>query len=130
MYRFLYERKFSLLYGKHPKALGFILFGCCCHCRSVTKSCPNLQLHGLQDAKASLAFTLSQSLLKLMSIESVMPSNRLILHRCLFSSCLQSNIRVFSSESALRIRWPKCWSFSFSISHSNEHSGLISYRTD
>ena len=72
----------------------------------------------------------SQSLLKLMSIESVMPSNHLILcHPFLLSSIFPS-IRVFSSESALRIRWPKYCSFSFSISSSNEHSGLISFRMD
>ena len=79
--------------------------------------------------QASLSISNSQSLLKLMSIESVMPSNRLTL--CcplhLLSSIFPS-IRVFSKESALRIRWPKYWSFSFSISPSNEHSGLISFR--
>ena len=81
--------------------------------------------------QASLSFTISQSLLKLMSIESVMPSNHLILCRPLL--LLPSNfprIRVFSNESALRIRWPKYWSFSFSISPSNEHPGLISFRMD
>ena len=72
----------------------------------------------------------SQSLLKLMSIESVMPSNHLILcHPFLLSSIFPS-IRVFSSESVLRIRWLKYCSFSFSISSSNEHSGLISFRMD
>ena len=79
--------------------------------------------------QASLCFTISQSLLKLMSIESVMPSNHLILCRpfLLMPSILPS-IRVFSNESALHIRWPKYWSFSFSISHSSEYSGLISFR--
>ena len=79
--------------------------------------------------QASLSFTISQSLLKLMSIESVMPSKHLILCRPL--SPLPSifpSIRVFSKESVLRIRWPKYWSFSFSISPSNEYSGLISFR--
>ena len=78
-----------------------------------------------------LNITNSQSLLKLMSIELVMPSNHLIL-LCplhLLSSMFPS-IRVFSKESVLRIRWPKYWSFSFSISHSNEYSGLISFRID
>ena len=81
--------------------------------------------------QASLSFTISQRLLKLISIESVMPSNHLILchHLPLLPSVFPS-IRVFSSESALCIRWPKYWSFSFSISPSNEHSGLISFRID
>ena len=66
-----------------------------------------------------------------MSIESVMPSNHLILcHPLLFLSSIFPSIRVFSNESIVRIRWPKYWSFSFSISHSNEYSGLISFRID
>jgi len=82
-------------------------------------------------SQASLSITNSQSLLKLMSIELVMPSNHLIL--CcplLLLPSIFSSIRVFSNESALRIRWPKYWSFSFNISPSNEHPGLISFRTD
>ena len=81
--------------------------------------------------QASLSFTNSWSLLKLMSIESVMPSNHLIL--CCPLLLLPSvflSIRVLSSESALCIRWPKYWSFSFSISPSKEYSGLISFRMD
>ena len=81
--------------------------------------------------QASLSITNSWSLLKLMSIESVMPSNHLIL--CcplLLLPSILSSIRVFSSESVLHIRWPKYWSFSFNISPSNEHSGLISFRMD
>ena len=81
--------------------------------------------------QASLSFNISQSLLKYMSTESVMVSNRLVL--CCTLLLLPSifpNIRVFSSESALHIRWPKYWSFSFSISPSNEHPGLISFRMD
>ena len=81
--------------------------------------------------QASLSITNSQSLFKLMSIESVMPSNHLIL--CcplLFLPSIFPSIRVFSNESALRIRWPKYWSFSFNISRSSEHSGLISFRMD
>ena len=75
--------------------------------------------------------TISRSLLKLMSIESVMPSNHLILCRpLLLLPSIFPSIRVFSDESALRIRWPKYWSFSFSISPSNEYSGLISFRID
>ena len=81
--------------------------------------------------QASLSFTNSRSLLKLMSIESMMPYNHLIL--CcplLLLSSIFPSIRVFSSESALHITWPKYWSFSFSISLSIEHSGLISFRID
>ena len=72
----------------------------------------------------------SQSLPKLMSIESVMPSNHLILCRPLLLPSLFPSIRVFSNESALHIRWPNYWSFSFNISPSNEYSGLISFRMD
>ena len=76
--------------------------------------------------QASLSFTISWSLLKLMSIESAMPSNRLILcHPLLLLPSIFPSIRVFSSESALRVRWPNYWSFSFNISPSNEHPGLI-----
>ena len=79
--------------------------------------------------QASLSITNSRSLLKLMSIESVMPSNCLILcHPLLLPPSIFPSIRVFSNESVLHIRWPKYWSFSFSISPSNEYSGLISFR--
>ena len=81
--------------------------------------------------QASLSITNSRSLLKLMSIESVMPSNHLILCRPLFlPPSIFPSICVFSKESVLRIRWPKYWSFSFSISPSDEYSGLISFRID
>ena len=81
--------------------------------------------------QASLSITNSQSLLKLMSTESVMSSNHLILcHFLLLLPSIFPSIRVFSNESALLIRWPKYWSFSFSISPSNEHPGLISLRMD
>ena len=81
--------------------------------------------------QASLSITNSQSLLKLTSIESVMPSNHLILcHPLLLLPSIFLSIRVFSNESVLCIRWPKYWSFSFSISPSKEHSGLISFRMD
>ena len=81
--------------------------------------------------QASLSITNSQSLLKLMSIESVMPSNQFILfHPLLILPYIFPSIRVFSNESVLHSRWPKCWSFSFSISSSNEYSGLISFRMD
>ena len=78
--------------------------------------------------QASLSITNSWSLLKLMSIESMMPSNHLIICHTLLSPSIFPSIRVFFKESALRIRWPKYWSFSFSISPSNEYSGLISFR--
>ena len=81
--------------------------------------------------QASLSITNSRSLLKLMSIESVMPSSHLILCRpLLLLPPTPPSIRVFSNESTLHIRWPKYWSFSFNISPSNEHSGLISFRMD
>ena len=81
--------------------------------------------------QASLFVTNSWSLFKLMSIGSEMPSNHLILcHPFLLPPSIFPSIRVFSNESALRIRWPKYWSFSFNISPSNEHSGLISFRMD
>ena len=81
--------------------------------------------------QASLSITNSQSLLKLMSIESVMPSNHLVLcHPLLLLPSIFPSIRVFSNESALGIRWPRYWSFSFNISPSSEYSGLISFRID
>ena len=81
--------------------------------------------------QASLSITNSWSLPKLMSVESVMPSNHLILHRPLFLlPSIPPSIRVFSDESALLIRWPKYWSFSFNISPINEHRRLISFRMD
>ena len=81
--------------------------------------------------QASLSVTNSRSLPKLMSIELVMPSNHLILyHPLLLLPSIFPSIWVFSNESALHIRWPKCWSLSFKISHSNEHPRLISFRMD
>ena len=81
--------------------------------------------------QASLSFTISQSLLKLTSVELIMPSNHLILcHPLLLSPSVFPSIRVFSSELALHIRWPEYWSFSFSISPSSEYSWLISFRID
>ena len=95
---------------------------------SVIQLCPSLRLHAHQ---ASLFITNSESLLKFMSIESVMPSNHLILYRpILLLPSIFPSIRVFSKESALCIRWPKYWSFSFNISPSNEFSGLMSFRMD
>ena len=81
--------------------------------------------------QASLSITNSQSLLKLLSIESVMPSKHLILcHPLLLLPSIFPSIRVFSNQSVLHIRWPQYWSFSFSISPSNEYSGLISFKID
>ena len=91
----------------------------------------SLQSHGTQHVRPPCPITNSWSLLKLMSIESVMPSNHLILcHSLLLPPSMFPSIRVFSNESVLRIRWSKYWSFSFSISLSNEYSGLISFRFD
>ena len=96
-------------------------------------SCVNpLRPHGLQHARLPyLSITDSRSFLKLKSIESVMRSNHLILYRpLLLLSSIFPSIRVFSSESVLHIRWPKYWSFSFSISSFNEYSGFISFKID
>ena len=97
---------------------------------SVTQLCPTL-CNPMGCSTVGLpSITNSWSLLKLMSIESVMPSNHLILCCPLLLPSKFLSIRVFSNESALHIRWPKYWSFSFNISPSNEHSGLISLRMD
>ena len=98
---------------------------------SVVHSCLTLCDPMTAACQASLSITNSRSLLKLMSIESVMPYNHLILcYPLLLSPSIFLSIRVFSNESVLRIRWPKYWSFSFSIRPSNEYSGLISFRID
>ena len=96
------------------------LFSCSVKYNSATAAC-----------QASISFTISWSLLKLMSVELVMLSSYLILcHHLLLLPSIFPSIRSVSNESALRIRWPKYWSFSFSISPSNEHSGLIALRID
>ena len=100
---------------------------------SVAQSCPILcdPMNRSTPRQASLSITNSRSSLKLTSIESVMPSNHLILCRLLLLLLsIFPSIRVFPNESILHIRWPKYWSFSFSISSSNEYSGLISFRMD
>ena len=105
---------------------------------SVTQSCPTLCYPMNRSPPASLSITSSQSLPKLMSIESVMPSNQLILCCALLILCcaflllpsIFLSIRVFSNESVVHIKWPKYWSFSLSISPSNKYSGLISFRMD
>ena len=90
----------------------------------------SLRPYGLQHVRPPLSITNSRSLLKLMSIESVMPSNHLILcHPLLLMPSILPSIRVFANESVLHIRWPKYWSFSFSISPSNEYSELISMQS-
>ena len=98
---------------------------------SATQSCPTLCLPMDCSTPGFLFITNSWSLLKLISIKSVMPSNHLILcHPLLLLPSVFPSIRVFSKESVLHIRWPKDWSFSFSISPFNEYSGLISFRID
>ena len=98
-------------------------------CFSVTQSCPTLCNPWTTAHQDTLSFTNSQSLLKLMSIESVMPFSHLILyHPLLLLSSIFPSVRVFSNESALHIRWPKYWHFSVSLS--SESSGLISLRID
>ena len=100
-------------------------------CCLLAQSCLLLATPWTAVRQSSLSFTMSWSLLKLVSIESVMPSNPLTF--CcplLLQPSIFPNIRVFSNESVLHIRWPKYWSFSFSISPSNEYSGLISFRMD
>ena len=87
--------------------------------------------HGLQHTRLPLSFTISQSLLKPVSIELMMPSNHLVLcHPLLILAPIPSSIRIFSNESTLHLRWPKYWSFSFSIIPSKEIPGLISFRMD
>ena len=106
-----------------------LISGCCC-C-SVAQLC--LTLCDPMDAacQASLSFTISRSLFKLISIESVIPSNHLVLcHPLVLLPSIFPSIRSFQNDSVLCLRWPKYWSFSFSISPSNEYSGLISFSTD
>ena len=96
---------------------------------SVAQSCPTLPPHERQHSRLSI--TNSRRLLRVMSIESVMPSSHLILcHPLLLPPSIFPSIRVFSNESALCMRWPKYWSFSFNISPPNKHPGLISFRMD
>ena len=97
---------------------------------SVIQSCPTLCDTRTAVCQASLSITNSQNLLKIIPIESVMPSNHLIIcHPLLLLPPIFPSVRIFSNESALCIEWPKYWSFSFSISPSYEYSGLISFKT-
>ena len=97
---------------------------------SVAQSCPTLCDPMNCSMPDFLSVTNSRSLLQLMSIDSVMPSNHILCHPLLLLPSIFPSIRVFSNESVLPIRWPKHWSFSSSISPSNEYSGLISFRMD
>ena len=110
------------------------LFRFCLEYASSVQSLSHVQLFATPwtaACQASLSITNSRSLLKSTSIKSVMPSNHLTLfHPLLLPPSIFPSIRVFSNESVLHIRWPKYWSFSFSISPSNEYSGLISFRID
>ena len=111
---------FAYFPSYHILSVSSVTQSCLAHCDSMDCSMPG-----------SLSITNSQSLLKLMSFESVMPSNHLILcHPLHLPPSIFPSIMVFSNESVLHIRWPKCWSFSFSVSSSNEYSGLISFRMD
>ena len=113
---------------KNNKKKTLVMIFCFC---SVTKLCPTLCDPWITACQASLSFTVSQRLIKFMSIQLVMPSNHLIL--CLPLLLLLSifpSIRIYSNELALHISWPKDWSFNFSISPSNEYSGLISFSID
>ena len=117
---------------KRYQGLEHDLFHCCC---LVAQACPTLcnerVLQLTAARQASLSLTISRSSRKLMSIESVMPSNHLMPCRpLLLLPSIFPSIRVFSNESALRIRWPKYWSFSFNISPSDEYSGLSSLVTN
>ena len=98
--------------------------------RSVAQSCPTLCNPWIAAHQASLSITNSQSSLRLMFIELVMPSSHLILCHPLFLPPIPPSIRLFSNESRLLMRWPKYWSFSFSITPSKEYPGLISFRMD
>ena len=122
-------------WGMHPWPYFSLLWyklivcksNCCC---SVTKSHPTLCDPTDTAHQASLSSIISWSLLRFMSTESVMPSNHLILCHPLLPPSIFPSIRLFSNESVLCIRWPKYWNFSFSISPSNEYSGLISFKID
>ena len=117
----------SHFYGWYNKSRSYYTLYCCC-C-SVTSLC--LTLVTLWTAiRYALLSTISESLLKLMSIKSARPSNHFIFYHPLLLPSLFPSIRVFSNELSLCIRWPKYWSFSFSISLSSEYSGLISFKID
>ena len=108
-----------------------IILPVCVQFSSVAQSCPTLRCHEPQHTRPPFPAPTPRVYSELMSIESVMPSNHLILcHSLLLSPSIFLSIRVFFNESALRIRWAKYWSLTFNISLSNEHPGLISFRVD
>ena len=116
--------KLLLLFDRHFHSfISSVQFSC-------TVKYDSLRPHGLQHARLPCPLPAPGAWLKLMSIELGMPSNHLILCRPLLLPSISPSIRVFSIESVLHIRWPKDWSFSFSISTSNEYSGLISFKID
>ena len=126
---------FSLSFVSVNILISFFIFSVICwllssvQFSSVAQSCLTLSTPWTTACQASLSITNSRSSPKIMPIKSVIPSNQLILcHPLLLLPSIFPSIRVFSNEPALRIRWPKYWSFSFSISPSNEHPGLISFR--
>ena len=122
--RWIFYQLYQKVLGRVIREFSSVQFSC-----SVVSNL--LRPHGLQHTRLPYFITNSRSLLKLMPIESVMPSNHLILcYPHLLPPRIFPSIRVFSNESVLHIRWPKYWSFSFSISPSNEYSGLISFRMD
>ena len=119
----------SLGFSRQEQGVGCHFLLQCMKVKSESEVCQSCPI--LCEPMASLSITNSRSLLKLTSIELVRPSNHLILcHPLLLLPSIFASISVFSHESVLRIRWPKYWSFSFSISPSNEYSGLISFRMD
>ena len=123
MSTYLSRKELEFISQQEPTGLFQVLFKICCH---------RVRLFATPWTAELLSFPVdSRSLLKLMFIESVMPSNHLILcHPHLLLPSIFPSIRVFSNESVLHIRWPKYWSFCFNISLSNEYSGLISFRID
>ena len=122
----MYKYKIYIWHVKHTQ---IVFKKCCCHCCSVAKSCPTLCDPMNYSTSGFPVLHISLSLLKLMTIESVMPSNHLIFcHPLLLLPQIFPRIRVFSNVSAFHTRWPKYWSFN--TSSSNEYSGLISFRID
>ena len=124
MLDYIYSAMFQV-WSQHSDLV--VLCGCCLVAQSCLTLCDPMNC----SSKSFLSFTIYRSLRRLMPIESVMPSKHVILGRpLLLLSSVFPSIRVFSNEPALRLFWPKCWSFSFSISPSNEYSRLISFSID
>ena len=134
---FNYKSRILQRESLHTFRIGALIMSCCYCCLVrfvVAQLLSHVQLFAIPRTAAGqtyLSFTTSQSLLKLISIESVIPPNQLIFfHPLLLLPSVFPSISVFSSELSLHIRWPKYWSVSFSIRPSNEHSGFISFKTD